>query len=213
MEPHALHTILGGVAAAVILFCIALYFILKSDYSPRVMIHQRSSPPVDENGEPIDTGVLSSEAGFKGLLIKERAKIMEEWLVKTTVPYNGSCCTSCTAADIETGDEEDLMCSICFEAYEEGDSVFTGTRCNHMFHSECAKAWLAVANHDQCPYCRMGIMQPNEFLEAASQSLGEKRVAELCQEVSTTQDEKDVESQNAATEDEEGGSSASVDSF
>lgn len=46
-------------------------------------------------------------------------------------------------------------CSICMETVPAGESV-TVLPCEHWFHGECIRAWLA--EHDTCPHCRMGIM-------------------------------------------------------
>lgn len=54
--------------------------------------------------------------------------------------------------------DENLECSICLEAFEEGEilSWSRSLKCEHVFHHECLVPWLMT--HNECPYCRMKIM-------------------------------------------------------
>jgi len=71
----------------------------------------------------------------------------------------------------------DTICSICLNDYEEGDRVLTGTSCPHVFHEDCAMAWLE--QHDHCPYCRKFMITPREFRETAVDVLGQERITQL----------------------------------
>jgi len=48
-------------------------------------------------------------------------------------------------------DEEQQFCSICLEAYQQGQ-LLTALRCDHFFHVECLSSWMQRAT--QCPLCR-----------------------------------------------------------
>ena len=54
-----------------------------------------------------------------------------------------------------TGERE---CIICLDTYEPGDTICWAktTKCDHIFHCECAKEWLK--NHEDCPLCRTQIL-------------------------------------------------------
>jgi len=69
------------------------------------------------------------------------------------------------------------ICCICLAEYQDGESVMTGTRCEHLFHTACCQEWLA--QHDHCPYCRKEIVLPSEFRATAVTVLGEQRVQAL----------------------------------
>lgn len=47
--------------------------------------------------------------------------------------------------------EEQQHCSICLEAYQEGE-LLTALQCGHFFHVECVTGWMQRAT--QCPLCR-----------------------------------------------------------
>lgn len=47
--------------------------------------------------------------------------------------------------------EEQQHCSICLEAYRQGQ-VLTALQCNHFFHVDCLASWMERAT--QCPLCR-----------------------------------------------------------
>ena len=62
------------------------------------------------------------------------------------------------AADDATNDDEDeRICSICFDPIEDGPVADPERRkhtleCGHMFHVGCARA--ALSHAPRCPYCR-----------------------------------------------------------
>lgn len=68
-------------------------------------------------------------------------------------------------------------CCICLAEYEEGCTLLSGTSCVHKFHYDCSMVWLL--RHDECPYCRMLLVSPKAFREAAIALLGEGRIKEL----------------------------------
>lgn len=48
--------------------------------------------------------------------------------------------------------EDDDLCAICLETYEDGDSL-TGLPCRHSFHTECIRPWLS-GKSALCPMCK-----------------------------------------------------------
>lgn len=46
---------------------------------------------------------------------------------------------------------EDMECSICFGAYEAGESL-RKLRCGHHFHQRCVDVWL-LRHQNRCPLC------------------------------------------------------------
>ena len=57
-------------------------------------------------------------------------------------------------------DEENLifkqdMCTICLEAFKNGDKVKIMPQCQHVFHEKCCANWL----HEKfrCPNCNIAI--------------------------------------------------------
>lgn len=49
----------------------------------------------------------------------------------------------------------EVMCSICFVAFEGGVQVTSLPQCNHYFHQECIREWFK--SHGTCPICRLNI--------------------------------------------------------
>lgn len=216
-----LYIILGGVALAVIFFLVALYWILRGDRLQRERsrllweAHLRTSRRNNDEG-----GTLSRQAGFQGLSIAERKKVLGEWLRRTAFEYSDD--KKDNDADIKKGqggdtattndqdDNESLQenkcsnaCGICFESYFASDSVVTGTQCKHLFHSNCARQWfLSKSSNDNCPYCRVEILRPCEFRNEARAVLGETRFAELLGEklaVGINKDGNDTDREDEAS--------------
>jgi RING-finger-containing ubiquitin ligase len=48
-------------------------------------------------------------------------------------------------------DNDEILCTICLTSIEDGDRVGVLT-CDHLFHSECLKAWIKRKN--TCPLCQ-----------------------------------------------------------
>lgn len=48
--------------------------------------------------------------------------------------------------------EDDDLCAICLETYEDGDSL-TGLPCRHSFHTQCIRPWLS-GKSALCPMCK-----------------------------------------------------------
>lgn len=55
--------------------------------------------------------------------------------------------------------EDSLECCICLEPYKDGQVVCCAkkSQCEHIFHEACALQWLQ--HHDQCPLCRISLIQ------------------------------------------------------
>jgi hypothetical protein len=81
--------------------------------------------------------------------------------------------------DEEKDDDADheRVCCICLAEYEEGCTLLKGSSCVHKFHYDCAAVWLL--RHDECPYCRILLVSPKDFREAAIPLLGEGRINDL----------------------------------
>lgn len=56
----------------------------------------------------------------------------------------------------EAQDGEKEACRICLGEFEVEEEV-ARTRCNHLFHSDCVRPW--VADNDFCPYCRTSLLE------------------------------------------------------
>ncbi len=67
-------------------------------------------------------------------------------------------------------------CSICLDDFKDGDIIKSLPSCNHQFHAECVKNWLAT--QASCPMCRQRVepchQQEREDLTCVS---GLRRVA------------------------------------
>eukprot|EP01067_Filipodium_phascolosomae_P000201 Filipodium_phascolosomae@DN1168_c0_g1_i2.p1 len=53
-------------------------------------------------------------------------------------------------------EQEECMCAICFDSYEQGD-VVRCLPCHHEFHSACIDKWLE--NKSTCPVCMTDVRQ------------------------------------------------------
>ena len=53
--------------------------------------------------------------------------------------------------DIESVEDQDTLCSICFDTLTSRDDVIQLT-CNHMFHNACIRRW--IRSNGSCPQCR-----------------------------------------------------------
>lgn len=49
----------------------------------------------------------------------------------------------------------EVICSICFVAFENSVLVTTLPQCNHYFHQDCIQEWFK--SHGTCPICRLNI--------------------------------------------------------
>lgn len=50
------------------------------------------------------------------------------------------------------------VCSICMEAYRDGDVLYEINHCRHKFHKHELEHWFA--QHNYCPCCRYSILTP-----------------------------------------------------
>ena len=53
------------------------------------------------------------------------------------------------------GVNENILCSICLNDYNQNERVVQLPGCNHLFHFECVRLWLNT--HLECPYCRSNV--------------------------------------------------------
>jgi hypothetical protein len=114
--------------------------------------------------------------------------------------------------------DHERVCCICLSEYEEGCTLLTGSSCVHKFHYDCSMVWLL--RHDECPYCRMLLVSPADFREAAIPLLGQGRIKELAytgavrmpvvdvvtsttESIQTNDETEEHESQQTAAPDEE----------
>ena len=63
-----------------------------------------------------------------------------------------------------------MMCAICHEPIEEGQSTLTCHKNSdrpHVFHEECLHGWLRMNNHNnnRCPTCNLPCMATEEYLQ------------------------------------------------
>jgi len=59
-----------------------------------------------------------------------------------------------------------MECSICMEAFQDGECVRELPMCGHIFHSECIDEWLSL--NGSCPICRRDIAEALEEQGEAS---------------------------------------------
>ena len=57
--------------------------------------------------------------------------------------------------------EEPPICIICYVPFREGDKIGDLPYCNHVFHSDCLKQWIARKN--TCPMCLKPIAKPTSL--------------------------------------------------
>ena len=53
--------------------------------------------------------------------------------------------------------KEEACCSVCIDAFEEGDQLRTLPVCGHAFHKDCIDEWLKL--HTTCPNCRASMIE------------------------------------------------------
>jgi hypothetical protein len=58
-----------------------------------------------------------------------------------------------------------------------GQEMMKGRVCSHHFHSDCGMKWLEES--DRCALCRALLVTPEEFREAARETLGADRVRDI----------------------------------
>ncbi|TNY23817.1 hypothetical protein DMC30DRAFT_346676, partial [Rhodotorula diobovata] len=64
-------------------------------------------------------------------------------------PPDGAPVASTSTQSLEL--DKETRCGICLCDYEDDDECVL-TRCTHLFHRECAEAWLTQKG--TCPVCR-----------------------------------------------------------
>ena len=60
----------------------------------------------------------------------------------------------------------DLVCSICLDEFEEDQNLSEFKECKHLFHKECIEQWIQTKG--TCPMCRheMDLQQSNRVINA-----------------------------------------------
>lgn len=53
--------------------------------------------------------------------------------------------------DVDASGER-VCCSVCLQDFQQGETVRSLPRCNHLFHLPCIDTWLL--RHGSCPLCR-----------------------------------------------------------
>lgn len=130
----------------------------------------RPPPPV----KPVKKSLLTSaevelaapKISYARLVAREKRKSKVTVPPKALVREDGGPRTSTEAADYsgreEKADlttvltfeheEQEPVCSICLEGYEDDDAV-RETVCHHLFHSCCLEQWL-MKRRSHCPLCQ-----------------------------------------------------------
>ena len=90
-----------------------------------------------------DISSLSSGLSYPTFIVKPKPKI---FFIKDMKQYN-----------VQNAIEMKDICSVCIEAYEEGDKVVT-LPCGHEFHKICIHPWLRNKIYNDivpsCPMCK-----------------------------------------------------------
>jgi hypothetical protein len=71
-----------------------------------------------------------------------------------TRTYSGQVPAPVPSHSDEDAKENEEVCSICMEAYKQGDTL-KSLQCKHEFHGDCIDRWLGLK--DACPLCRAKI--------------------------------------------------------
>lgn len=111
----------------------------KAGATSAVIINNRSDP------WPYVMKDSTNEAGQVGLRIPV-VMIRQSDGEKILQSNNGRLCCS---LHIETSQVD---CVVCCETFKKSQTVMKLPTCGHIFHEECALAWLKKQN--TCPYCR-----------------------------------------------------------
>ena len=76
------------------------------------------------------------------------------------------------------GAKQDASCSVCIEAFENGELLRTLPTCEHSFHKACIDEWLTA--HTTCPNCRHSLVdEPEEEEDARNGARARNGGAEL----------------------------------
>lgn len=69
---------------------------------------------------------------------------------------------------------EEVVCTICAEAGENGDALTRLEPCGHVFHANCVVGWFRASN-DSCPNCRSTGLVRRLEVKTVGQRIGEMR--------------------------------------
>lgn len=78
---------------------------------------------------------------------------------------------------LESLSQEGAECCICLETYLEGQEICYTTRkneCNHYFHTDCAMQWFQNANHNDCPLCRIQLIDHQASTTTTTTTISEE---------------------------------------
>ena len=107
-------------------------------------------------GESTSTSVNTHTDEEIVALRNQRLDLMRKCLKYKIIGEGDEGDTSCTVENdnVERGEYDSLECSICLDAYNNGEKRATPLSggCFHAFHDECITLWLL--QHDHCPVCR-----------------------------------------------------------
>ena len=59
---------------------------------------------------------------------------------------------------VSCGQPEHDTCPVCLSILRNGQKLWRLRRCEHVFHSECAKEW--ISRQPNCPLCRTTVHTP-----------------------------------------------------
>lgn len=119
-------------------------------FSASSVTSKSSAPSVTETNHKVTSGDSAT---------RNDASLAESQLKSATVssePLN-----SANSRDRSRNEDDHPVCSICLEAYVDGDEILT-LACSHCFHSECVSKWFFhgclnnadLASSFNCPECR-----------------------------------------------------------
>jgi len=107
-----------------------------------------------------------------------------------TISKGGKEATICSDIDtLERGAQEqhvdtendDDICPICLDAWDEGDFIIESKHCSHQFHKSCILLWLE--KNDQCPCCRAQMITEEEVQATALSVVGTQRLYSVINEL------------------------------
>jgi hypothetical protein len=105
--------------------------------------------------EIIDNDSCRSVPGNSGTVSEQRSSTYEDFHGEKPCIYHGKR----QGASCKRGRTIESQCSICMDAFDiqDTDTLVCVLPCDHIFHVECARRW--VADHNSCPYCKSKVVQ------------------------------------------------------
>jgi hypothetical protein len=108
---------------------------------------------------------------------------------------------SVTASKKKCSKYHTTECSVCMDAFQEGDLMRQLPGCGHIFHSECVDEWLK--HHPSCPICRKDTRQALEEVDGVdvdNNDDGTSRAAPADPPTNETAEENHNDYENVAEE-------------